>query len=111
MPIKPLSFKANEVNLLEYAENQAGGFSYYIKELIRKDMQGGNVPPVSNIDIETLLKIMANQNKDTTTNQHIEESTVTQTANELSATVEEDVPTINLNAVNGILGGLSKETD
>lgn len=36
--VKPVSFKNKEKNLIDFIGNR--DFSYYVKELIRKDMQG-----------------------------------------------------------------------
>lgn len=41
---KPVSFKNKEYDLLEYIEGK--DFSYYVKELIRKDMQNKKEPEV-----------------------------------------------------------------
>lgn len=46
---KPVSFKNKEQDLLDYVEGK--DFSYYVKELIRKDMQNGKEPEVQKTDM------------------------------------------------------------
>lgn len=52
-----ISFKENEIELLEYADNQ-GGFSKYVKELIRKDMN--KTTEVNLDDLKALLTSIGN---------------------------------------------------
>ena len=64
MAIKPVSFKDSELNLLDYAEEQ-GGFSYYVKKLIKDDMLGVNknqAPAVPQMTMEQLLQMINAQN-------------------------------------------------
>ena len=64
MAIKPVSFKDSELNLLDYAEEQ-GGFSYYVKKLIKDDMLGLNkhqAPAVPQMTMEQLLQMINAQN-------------------------------------------------
>lgn len=51
---KPVSFKNKEQDLLDYVEGK--DFSYYVKELIKKDMNNKKEPKVENIDIPKAKK-------------------------------------------------------
>ena len=51
---KPVSFKNKEQDLLDYVEGK--DFSYYVKELIRKDMQNGKEHEVQQISIPKTKK-------------------------------------------------------
>lgn len=48
---KPVSFKGTEIELLEFALTK-GGFSYYIKNLIREDMKKVDTPFVAKKDTD-----------------------------------------------------------
>ncbi len=99
MAIKPVSFKANEMHLLEYAE-QHGGFSYYVKELIKRDMQGKQEntdnPAVSMEEIKKLLKMLEEQQKTDEAPNKIESKEV-------------EAPLIDMGAVAGILNSLDRD--
>ena len=51
---KPVSFKNKEQDLLDYVEGK--DFSYYVKELIKKDMNNKKEPKAENIDIPKAKK-------------------------------------------------------
>ena len=51
---KPVSFKNKEQDLLDYVEGK--DFSYYVKELIKKDMNNKKEPELENIDIPKAKK-------------------------------------------------------
>ena len=58
---KPVSFKNKEQDLLDYVEGK--DFSYYVKELIRKDMQNGKEPEVQKTDMLKAKKKRKRANK------------------------------------------------
>ena len=57
--VKPVSFTANEQDILKHAEKQ-GGFSYYVKRLIREDMEKGRAGTLAGVDVSNLLALLKN---------------------------------------------------